>query len=39
MYKTHLGARLLLAVAFVNGLFHLAMLSFNILGIPMGLIH
>jgi hypothetical protein len=39
MNKTHLGARLLLALAFVNGLFHLTMLSFNILGIPMGLIH
>jgi hypothetical protein len=39
MYKTHLGARLLLALAFVNGLFHLTMLTFNILGVPLGLIH
>jgi hypothetical protein len=39
MSKTHLGARLLLALAFVNGLFHLTMLTFNIIGIPLGLIH
>jgi hypothetical protein len=39
MSKTHLGARLLLALVFVNGLFHLIMLTFNIIGIPMGLIH
>lgn len=39
MNKTHLGARLLLALAFVNGLFQLTLLTFNIVGVPFGLIH
>lgn len=39
MDRMRIGARLLLALAFVNLLFHLTMLSFNIVGIPLGLIH
>lgn len=39
MKDTPIGARLLLGLALLNLLFHLTMLSFNILGIPMGLIH
>lgn len=39
MNKTHLGARLLLALAFANGLFQLTLLTFNIVGVPFGLIH
>jgi hypothetical protein len=39
MNGTHIGARIILAVAILNLLFHLTLLSFNIIGIPMGLIH
>jgi hypothetical protein len=39
MNDRHLGARIILAVAILNLLFHLTLLSFNIIGIPMGLIH
>lgn len=39
MERMQTGARLLLALAFVNLLFHVTMLSFNIVGIPLGLIH
>lgn len=39
MKDTPIGARLLLGLGLLNLLFQLTMLSFNILGIPMGLIH
>jgi hypothetical protein len=39
MNGNHLGARIVLAVAILNLLFHLTLLSFNIIGIPMGLFH
>ncbi len=37
MEQNNIGARLVLAIAFINLLFHLTMLGFNIIGIPMGL--
>ncbi len=39
MNGIHIGARIILAIAFLNLLFHLTMLTFNIIGIPLGLIH
>lgn len=39
MNGTHIGARIILAIAILNLLFHLTMLTFNIIGIPMGRIH
>lgn len=39
MNGNHLGARIIISVAIVNLVFQLGMLAFNIIGIPLGLIH